>query len=39
MTQYLIDTNVLLRLIDFSSEHHFAAENAIEQLFAKNHVK
>jgi predicted nucleic acid-binding protein len=38
MAQYLIDTNVLLRLIDFSSEHHFAAENAIEQLFAKNHV-
>lgn len=38
MTRYLIDTNVLLRLLDFSSTHHLAAKNAVAKLLAQNDV-
>lgn len=38
MTRYLVDTNVLVRLLDFTAADHAVAENAINQLLAQNDV-
>ena len=38
MTRYLVDTNVLVRLLDFSAADHLVAENAINQLLEQNDV-
>ena len=32
MTQYLLDTNILIRIADTSSAHHSLANNAINQI-------
>lgn len=36
MTRYLVDTNVLVRLLDFSAADHLVAENVINQLLAQD---
>jgi predicted nucleic acid-binding protein len=38
MIRYLVDTNVLVRLLDFAATDHLVAANAINQLLAQSDV-